>query len=85
MGQKGDKKLRCAWNEMQFGVMWRERSCKTLYAKAPDDNNYDVIEITFPIHEWWSELLQLLQDIFIIEYFKSNPHGLKKENLEKEF
>jgi hypothetical protein len=29
--------------------------------------------------------LQLLQDIFIVEYFKSNPHGLKKENLEKEF
>jgi len=31
------------------------------------------------------ELLQLLQDIFIVEYFKSNPHGLKQKNLEKEF
>jgi hypothetical protein len=26
-------------------------AAKLLYAKAPDDNNYDVIEIPFPIHE----------------------------------
>jgi hypothetical protein len=30
--------------------------------------------------------LQLLQDIFIVEYFKSNPHGLKKKkNWKKNF
>jgi hypothetical protein len=80
-GSETRQELRDAWNEMQFGVLWRESSCKTFVCKKHLMTTiYDVIEIPFPIHEWWSELLQLLQDIFIVEYFKSNPHGLKKKN-----